>query len=188
METRRSFLQKVTAGAVGVGVAGGVAADAGSAVDLDATFVSPYPPHPVIRHPSTWYVYTAHIPRVLEPFDVVVSNRELQPLPAVDGWPDMRAAPADATTLVLFSEELPSGFDVSPALPAANGVRFGDFNDGGIERALGSVRRYHRWYAAQVGGKLYGFNLLVFVGRAAGADWATVKPIAEGIRLTGATP
>ena len=185
METRRSFLTKTTAAAVGVSVAGGVAADASSAVDLDATFVSPYPPHPVIRHPSDWYVYTAHIPRVIEPFDVIVSYRQLQPLPAVDGWPDMRAAPADATTLVLFSEELPASFDISPAFPAANGVRFGDLNDGGVERALGSARRYHRWYAAPVGGTLYGFNLLIFVGRAAGPDWVTVKAIAESIRLTG---
>jgi hypothetical protein len=187
METRKAFLKKMTVGAVGVSVAGGVAADAASAVDLDATFVSPYPPYPVIRHPSEWYVYTAHIPRVIEPFDVIVSNRELQPLPAVDGWPDMRAAPADATTLVLFSEELPAGFDISPAFPAGNGVRFGDLNDGGVERALGGVRRFHRWYAAQIGGKLYGFNLLVFVGRAAGPDWVTVKAIAESIRLTGTT-
>jgi len=188
METRATFLKKATAGAVGVTVAGGLAADAGSTVALDATFVSPYPPHPVIRHPSSWYVYTAHIPGVLEPFDVVVSNRQLQPLPDVDGWPDMRAAPSDATTLVLFSEELPGDFDISPALPIANGVRFGDLHDGGVERALGGVRRYHRWYVVRVGEKLYGFNLLIFVGRDAGANWGNVKGIAESIHLTGASP
>jgi hypothetical protein len=187
MDTRGRFLKKMTAGAVGVAVAGGVAADAGPALALDAAFVSPYPPNPVIRYPSSWFVYTAHIPGVLEPFDVIVSDRQLQPLPDVDGWPDMRAAPTDATTLVLFSEELPGDFDVSPALPVASGVRFGHLNDGGVEAALGGVRRYHRWYAARVGEKLYGLNLLIFVGRDAGPSWGNVRGIAESIHLTGAS-
>jgi hypothetical protein len=186
METRRSFLKKATVGAVGAGVAGGIAADAGTAMALDASFQSPYPPNPVLAYPTSWHVYTAHIPRVIEPFDVIVSDHALPPLPDVDGWPDMRAAPADATTLVLFSEELPADFDVSPALPLARGVRFADLHNGGVEPALGGVQRYHRWYAAQVNGKLYGFNLLVFVGRAAGPALGTVKAIAESIRLTGA--
>lgn len=185
METRRTFLTKLSAGVglVGVGAAGGVVAEAGPTVALDETFVSPYAPHPVIRHPSSWHVYTAHIPEVIEPFDVVVSSHALEPLPAVDGWPDMRGAPSDATVLILFSEELPAGFDVSPALPIARGVDFGDLHDGGAEPALGGARKYHRWYTASVDGKLYGFNLLIFVGRDAGPEWNSVKGIAASIRL-----
>lgn len=185
-ETRQQFLKKAVGGAVGVATAGGLSGSArasGRSAELDATFISPYLPNPVFSYPSEWFVYTALLPGVIEPYDVVFSNRQLGPLPDLDGVPDLGAAPSDATTLVVFSEQLPDDYDVSRAIPFVATMRFNDLGGGYTDRSPGNVRRFQGWWAARVNGSLYGFNVFVFVGPNAGSEWAEVQGIVDSIHL-----
>jgi hypothetical protein len=186
VETRRTFLKKAaTGGALGAASVGGLtrSGTAQASAILDASFNSPYAPYPIIAYPSSWHVYTALIPGVIEPFDVVLSNRQLGALPDIDGLPDMRAVPSDATMLVLFSEQLPVDYDVSRAIPFRETMRFNDLGGGVVDHTPGGARRFQGWWSARVSGNVYGFNLFVFVGRSAGSEWRDVQAIVDSIRL-----
>jgi hypothetical protein len=187
MQTREAFLRKVAGGTMVATAATGLVRSrtAGASV-LDGSFTSPYPPYPTFQYPSSWYVYTALIPGVIEPFDVVFSNRRLGPLPDIDGLPDMGAAPSDATVLVVFSEELPYDYDISRAIPLNGSMRFNDLGGGMIDKTPGGARRFQGWWAARTNSKLFGFNVFVFVGRSAGPEWADVRGIVDSIQLPAA--
>jgi len=72
----------------------------------------------VIGYPSSWFVYTALMPGVVMPYDVVVCNRQLGPLQDIDGGPDLSTVPSDATmlaaTVVWDTEGKRGGQSVSP--------------------------------------------------------------------------
>lgn len=154
---------------------------------LDASFTAPYPPHPVIRYPSSWFVHTALIPGVVIPYDVVVCNRELGPLPDIQGYPDLRAVPNDATMLLLYIQEpVPIASVTAPNIAEAvrlNG-RTMQFNDlGGGQRQWHGFRNFMGWYIATSGDTLYSMGINVYVGPNAGNEWAEVQPIVASIQL-----
>ena len=186
MQTRSTFLKRFAGGTVGAAaVAGGIASSGGADIPLDASFRSPYAPYPTFAYPSSWHVYTALIPGVIEPFDVVFSNRALGPLPDIDGMPDMSAVPSDATVLLLYSQQLPVDYNVARALPLGATMRFNDLGGGFVDRSPGGFRRFQAWYAAPTKGGLFGLNVYVFVGPRAGREWAQVQAIVNSIHLTG---
>jgi hypothetical protein len=184
--TRKTFLSRTAGGAFGAATIGGLARSEraqAAATSLDASYTSPYAPQPAFAYPSSWYVYTALIPGVINPFDVVVCNQKLGPLPDLDGMPDMRAVPSDATMLLIYHEQLPPGYDVSRAIPLNGNMNFTDLGGGFIDSAPGGFRRFCGWWAATVGGNVYGLQVFVLVGPSAGAEWAQVQPIVDGIHL-----
>lgn len=186
--TRRGFLRRAGGGAAGAAAAGvALPATARAVTTLDASFTAPYPPHPVIRHPSSWFVYTALIPHVIIPYDVVVCNRKLGPLPDIQGYPDLRAVPSKATMLLLyFQEPVPIASVTAPNISEAihlhgRTMRFSDL--GGGQRNWQGFRNFIGWYIATSGDTLYSIGVNVYVGPDAGPEWAEVQPIVDSINL-----
>jgi hypothetical protein len=128
-------------------------------------------------------VYTALIPAVVVPYDVVVCNRELGPLPDFDGGPDLRAVPNDATMLLVFHRPLPVGADVSQQLPLNGatmqfaGLGGGNMNWAGFRQFTGA------WWATAADGSLHSLLLWLYVGQNAGPEWAEVQPIVQSIHI-----
>ena len=183
--TRKTFLKRAAGGAVGAALAGDLveANAAQAAAGLDASFTSPYPPHPQIAYPSSWNVYTALVPGVVAPmYNVVICNRQLKPLPDIDGVPDPRAIPSDATMLLLYQNQIPADSDVSLA-KQLNGttMNFSDLSGGSADFA--GYRHFSGWWVATVDGNLQNFQVWVFVGPNAGAEWTTVQAIIDSIEL-----
>ena len=185
---RRSLLKL---GAIGAGAATAAGAAppgrAGAAV-LDTSITSPYPPYLTFSYPSSWFMHTALIPGVVMPYDVIVCNRHLSPLPDIAGAPDLRAVPGDATMLVLlFWEPVPaakanlSGGPVR--LQKGMAMRFSDL--GGGQRNWHNFRAFTGWYVATSGDLLYSIEADVYVGPDAGAEWKDVQSIVSSIRHPG---
>lgn len=187
--TRKDLLRRAAGGAAGAAAAtAALPASARGGTTLDASFACPYVPHPVISHPSSWFVYTALIPGVVMPYDVVVSNRKLRPLPNVGATPDLRAAPSDLTMLLLFLRDpMPVASFEAPNISEAtalNGrtMRFADLGGGQIDWQ--GFRQFLGWYIATSGDTLYSMAAKVYVGPDAPAnDWQTVQSIVDSIRL-----
>lgn len=189
--TRKGFLKRAAGGATGAAVAtsGVLSATARAAKPLDASFATPYEPRPVIAHPSSWFVYTALIPHVVIPYDVVVCNRELGPLPDLQGFPNLRAVPADATMLLLFIQEPIPVAAASGSFPnlaeaihlSGTTMRFRDL--GGGEIIYAGFRNFTGWYIATSGESLYSIGVNVYVGPSAAAEWAEVQPIVDSIHI-----
>jgi hypothetical protein len=188
--TRKGFLKRAGGGAAAAAVtSGALSATARATKPLDASFTAPYEPNPVIAYPSSWLVYTALLPHVVIPYDVIVCNQQLGPLPDLQGFPDLRAVPADATMLLLFIQEpIPvatasaSFPDLSDAINL-NGttMHFSDLGGGAITYA--GFRNFMGWYIATSGGSLYSIGVNVYVGPSAGAEWAEVQPIVDSINV-----
>lgn len=186
--TRTRFLKRAAGGALGAAAAGAALPAAARAASLDASFTAPYPPNPVINYPSTWFVYTALFPGVVIPYDVVVCNRVLGPLPDVNGGPDLRAVPTDATVLMLFIyEPVPTTSvtapDISQAISLTGGssMKFSDLGGGQIN--YWGFRQFLGWYVATSSGDLYSVEARVYVGPEAGTEWAQVQPIVDSIYI-----
>lgn len=186
--TRRRFLKRAAVGAGAAAAASTALPASARAATLDASFTSPYPPHPVIGHRSSWFVYTALIRHVIMPYDVVVCNRQLGPLPAIDGAPDLRAVPSDATMLLLFLRDpvhvnAVTAPDISDAIQLSKGktMRFSDL--GGGQRNWQGFRNFIGWYIATLGDTLYSMGVNVYVGPDAGNEWSEVQPIVDSIHL-----
>jgi|SRR5215467_2241358 len=187
--TRKRFLKRAAAaaGAAAAGAALPASARADTTLAPDASFTAPYPPHLMIRHPSSWFVYTALIPHVLMPYDVVVCNRRLGPLPAIDGFPDLRAVPSDATMLLLYIRDpvhvrSVTAPNISEAI-SLNGsmMRFSDL--GGGQRNWQGFRNFLGWYVVTSGDILYSMSVNVYVGPHAGSEWKQVQPIVDSIHV-----
>lgn len=183
--TRKRFLRRAAGGVIGAGAAGALAqpASAGAPVTLDASYDSPYPPHPRIEHPSSWYAFTG-LTEVTIPSGVYVCNRQLAPMKDVEGHPDIGKLPTDVTLLCLFHEWLPPETDVAGA-PSLNGrtMRFADLG-GGITQPYG-FRRLTNWWPASWNGELYGLLVYLWVGPGAGSEWQEAQPIVDSIHLPG---
>jgi hypothetical protein len=178
--TRKGFLKRAAGGAV-VGSAA-LAPGARAQTVLDASFTSPYAPNPTLNYPSSWNVYTALIPGVTIPYDVVLCNRSLSPLGDVDGGPDLSDVPADATMLVVFHRPLEAGFDVSRSIPLnGTNMQFGAMGGGNVN--WWGFRQFLGWWTATVQGALYSLVVLVYVGPEAGSDWTEVQDIVNSVRL-----
>lgn len=82
MITRQGFLTTDAGGALGAAAAAAARLaqpeTAGAAVTLDASYTSPYPPHPTIDHPNSWFVFTG-LTEVTIPAGVYVCNQQLAP-------------------------------------------------------------------------------------------------------------
>ncbi len=188
--TRKGFLKRAGSGAVAAAAtSGALSASARATAALDASFATPYEPNPIIAHPSSWFVYTALLPHVVTPYDVVVCNQELGPLPDLQGFPDLRALPPDATMLLLFIQEpiavaaAPQSFpDFADAIQL-NGttMHFSDLGGGDITYA--GFRNFIGWYVATSGNSLYSIGVNVYVGPNAGPEWADVQSIVNSIHL-----
>jgi hypothetical protein len=151
------------------------------------SFAAPYAPHPVISYPGSWHVYTALIPGVVMPYDVVVCNRKLHSLPDIEGLPDLRAVPRDATMLVLWLQDpVPvASANLSGRPIRLNGrtMRFSDLRGG--QRNWQGFRNFIGWYIATSGDTLYSIGVNVYVGPDAGSEWRQVQPILDSIHLPG---
>ncbi len=186
---RRGFLKRAGS-AVGVAAAASAAlpASARAATDLDASFTAPYPPNPVIAYPSSWFVYTALIPNVTMPYDVVLCDRQLGPLPDIQGYPNLAVVPTDATMVLLFIRDpVPlaavTSPDIAEAVSLDNGrtMRFSDLGDGGINWQ--GFRNFIGWYTVTSGDILYSMGLNVYVGPNAGSEWSDSQLIVDSIHL-----
>jgi hypothetical protein len=151
------------------------------------SFRAPYAPHPVISYPRSWFVYTALIPGVVMPYDVVVCNRKLHSLPDIQGYPDLRAVPRDATLLLLYIRDpVPiSSANLSGKPIRLNGttMRFSDLSGG--QRNWQGFRNFIGVYIATSGDMLYSIGVNVYVGPDAGSGWKQVQPIVDSIHLPG---
>lgn len=161
------------------------ATDAKAAPALDLSLAVPYPPHPRIDYPNSWSVYTALIPRVIMPYDVVISNQPLAPLRDINGGPDLTAAPGDATIFMMFI------YDPVPIASAylegltklVDRMRFKDL--GGGERNWMGFRQFLGGYYVTEGDSVYSMGVRVYVGDNAGPEWTQVQPIVDSVRLGG---
>ena len=185
---RRSLLKLGAIGAGAATAAGAAPPGPARAAVLDASFTCPYPPHLTFGYPSSWFMHTALIPGVVMPYDVIVCNRQLSPLPDIAGAPDLRAVLGDATMLVLlFWDPVPaananlSGGPVR--LQKGMAMRFSDL--GGGQRNWHGFRAITGWYVATSGDLLYSIEADVYVGPDAGAEWKHVQPIVSSIRHPG---
>lgn len=184
--TRKSFFTKAASGAAAVTAAKAAQPPAaGAAVALDAAFSAPYPPHPVLHYPRSWFPHIALIPKVVMPYDVVISNRKLGPLRDINGGPDMRDVPGDATALMLFIFDPIPAADANTAgftpLAPTTTMRFSDL--GGGERLWNGFRHFIAPYAVTVGGQLYSITARLYVGPDAGAEWATAQSIIDNVAI-----
>lgn len=187
--TRKGFLKRAARGVAGAAAASGaLPPTARAATTLDSSFTAPYPPHPVIGHPNSWFVYTALIPRVVLPYDVVLCNRELGPLPDIQGFPDLRAVPSNATMLLLYIQEpVPVASVTAPDISSAirlNGrtMHFADLGGGQVNWQ--GFRNFIGWYVATSGDTLFSIGVNVYVGPNAGPEWSEAQPIVESIHLS----
>jgi hypothetical protein len=168
---------------------GGPGLSPGTAPPFWRSFTAPYAPHPVISYPRSWHVYTALIPGVVMPYDVVVCNRKLHSLPDIEGYPDLRAVPRDATMLLLYIRDPVSiaSANLSGKPIRLNGrtMRFSDLSGGqrnrGFRNLIGS-------YIVTSGPMLYSMGVNVYVGPDAGSEWKQVRPIVDSIHLPGRSP
>ncbi|MBV9424540.1 MAG: hypothetical protein JOZ98_16630, partial [Solirubrobacterales bacterium] len=157
-----------------------------AASPLDASFTSPYPPHPALRHPSSWFVYTALIPGVIMPYDTIVSNRHLGPLPNIEGNPDLRALPSDTTMLLIYHwDPVPvatANLSASPIqLSAGATALFSQFG-GGTVNWFG-FRQFLGNYIAVQGDTLYSLDIRVYVGPDSGPEWSDVQPVVDSMQV-----
>jgi hypothetical protein len=150
------------------------------------SFTTPYAPHPVISYPRSWHVYTALIPGVVMPYDVVVCNRKLHSLPDIEGYPDLRAVPRDATILLLYIRDpvpiASANLSGKPIRLNGRTMRFSDLS--GAQHNWG-FRNFTGWYIATSGDMLYSMGVNVYVGPDAGSEWRQVRPIVDSIHLPG---
>jgi hypothetical protein len=151
------------------------------------SLTAPYAPHPVISYPRSWHVYTALIPGVVMPYDVVVCNRKLHPLPDIEGYPDLRAVPRDVTMLLLYIRD---PVPIASANPSGKPIRLNGttmrFSDlGGGQRNWQGFRNFIGSYIATSGPMLYSIGVNVYVGPDAGSEWKQVQPIVDSIHLPG---
>jgi hypothetical protein len=153
------------------------------------SFTAPYAPHPVISYPHSWYVYTALIPGVVMPYDVVVCNRKLHSLPDIEGYPDLRAVPRDATMLLLYIRDpvpiASANLSGKPIRLDGRTMRFSDLSGG--QRNWG-FRNFIGSYIATSGPMLYSIEVNVYVGPDSGSEWKQVQPIVDSIHLPGRSP
>jgi hypothetical protein len=188
MITRKGFLKRAAGTAAGAAavVTLPASARADTTLALDATFTAPYQPHPVIRHPSSWFVYTALIRHVLMPHDVVVCNRQLGPLEPIGGFPDMRAVPSDATMLLLYIRDPVHVKSVTAPISEAislNGSTMHFSHLGGGQRDRQGFRNFTGWYIVTSGGILHSIGVNVYIGPNAGSEWKQVQPIVDSIHV-----
>jgi hypothetical protein len=184
--SRKGFVKRLGGGAVGAAAVGDLvrAPGAAAASSLDATYSSPYPPYPVISHPSAWPVYTG-LTYVVYPYQVFVSSRPLTSLGIIDGWIDPSPAPSDATILVIRHYWLPAGSNDGSA-PPLNGTTMRFTALGGGSRESTGFRRFGGIWSATWDGNPYGLDVILLVGPNAGRDdWSTVQPIVDSVRLAG---
>jgi hypothetical protein len=188
--TRKGFLRGAASGAMGAAAAGAaVAASARAAETLDASFTSPYAPHPVIRHPSSWFTYSGLMPGVAMPYQVAVCNRQLAPLRDVDGGPDLSTVPDDATMLMLclydpVPREAVTAPDISQAVPI-NGTTMHFSDLGGGEINYYGFRQFLGWHILISGDTLYSIETRVYVGPNASSEWTQVQPIVDSVHASG---
>jgi hypothetical protein len=190
--TRKRFLARTVGGAAGAAsVAGVLPSTVRAATTLDGSFTAPYPPNPVVAYPTTsWSIYTALIPSVVLPYDVIACNRTLGPLPDIQGFPDLSAVPSDATMLLLYLQEPVPVADVPTSFPqvseaselTGSNVQFTDL--GGGQTNWQGFRNFVGWYVATLGQELYSIGVNVYVGPNAGAEWSEVQPIVDSIHLS----
>jgi hypothetical protein len=164
---------------------GGPGPSTGSTPPPRRSFTAPYAPHPVISYPRSWHVYTALIPGVVMPYDVVICNRKLHSLPDIEGYPDLRAVPRDATMLLLYLRDpVPiASANLSGRPIRLNGrtMRFSDLSGG--QRNWQGFRNFIGVYIATSGPMLYSIGVNVYVGPHAGSEWKQVQPIVDSIHL-----
>jgi hypothetical protein len=166
---------------------GGPGLSTGSTAPSQRSFTAPYAPHPVISYPRSWYVYTGLIPGVVMPYDVVVCNRKLHSLPDIEGYPDLRAVPRDATMLLLYIRDpvpiASANLSGKPIRLNGRTMRFSDLSGG--QHNWQGFRNFIGVYKATFGDLLYSIGVNVYVGPHAGSAWKQVQAIVDSIHLPG---
>ena len=178
--TRKALLRSaggLAAGGVVAG-AGTQLATGGTDVALDRHWVTPFQPALSVSYPSSWHAYSGLMTEILDPH-LIVSSRPLLPLSEVDGLPDMREVPSDATLLVVTVQTLEPGADTSTAFPFAATMHFAHLGSGESDDTPGVARRYSTWY---VSGS-HCFSVYLLVGSDAGPGWQAVEGVVDSIRL-----
>lgn len=186
--TRKRLLKRFAGGAALATAADAALPSASRATVLDQSFVARYPPNPALSYPSSWFLYTALLPHVIEPYDVIVCNRALGPLDDVDGGPDLRGVPDDATSLMLFLyDPVPLDYVKAPIgqaveLSSDRGMQFQDLGSGAVN--FYGFRQFLGWHIVISANTLYSIETRVYVGPNAGTEWADVQSIVDSVRVT----
>jgi hypothetical protein len=181
---RRTLVRRTAGAALGTAAATATTGDVSSAaVTLDAQYTSPFPPHPTIAYPSSWYAFTG-LTEVSIPAGVYVSDERLAPVKDVSGLPDLRLLPTTVTLLGLFHQWFPSEAAVStvPVLQLTGPtMRFSDLHGGNIIKA--GFRKFANAYVVNRQGNTYGLQVMVWIGPDAGSEWQIAQQIVDSISV-----
>ena len=184
---RRTLVTRAAAGALGAAVVAPQPASAGP-VMLDAQYLSPFPPHPTIAHPSSWYAFTG-LTKVSIPAGVYVSDQQLAPINDVSGLPDVRSLPSTVTLLGVFHQWFPSVALASgqALLPLSGGaMRFSDLVGGNPVQGQVGFRNFSNAYVLTWRGGVYALQVNLWVGPDAGSEWQLGQQIVDSIAVPGA--